>query len=84
MTFFNRGNLYLAKRDYKHAIADFTEAIRLSPTFIAAIDNRRAAREATKDANGAGADKSEENRLGSTLPPAVSGTSEYCGLRESE
>jgi tetratricopeptide (TPR) repeat protein len=29
----SRGNAYLAKGDHDHAVADFSEAIRLAPKF---------------------------------------------------
>ena len=32
----NRGNAYFAKKDYDHAIADYTEAIRLDPKYALA------------------------------------------------
>ena len=38
--FNNRGNAYYDKKDYDHAIADYSEAIRLDPKFALAFFNR--------------------------------------------
>jgi lipoprotein NlpI len=35
-----RGFVYLLKRDFQHALADFDEAIRLEPNYANAIQNR--------------------------------------------
>jgi tetratricopeptide (TPR) repeat protein len=46
---YDRGVVHLDKKDYDHAIADFSEAIRYNPKFAAAYFNRGAAYFSTKD-----------------------------------
>jgi len=41
--FNNRGNAYYEKKDYNHAIADYSEALRLDPEFALAFYNRSCA-----------------------------------------
>ena len=49
-----RGYVYLLKRDYEHALADFNDAIRLKPDYANAFQNRAIAQKAL--------DKSAANR----------------------
>jgi tetratricopeptide (TPR) repeat protein len=37
---FHRGNAFADKKEYDKAIADYSEAIRLDPTYVAAFNNR--------------------------------------------
>jgi tetratricopeptide (TPR) repeat protein len=54
--YYNRGNANYLKEDYDHAIADYTEAIRLDPTFARAYYNRGFAKRAKGDSANASAD----------------------------
>jgi len=59
----NRGNAYYAKKDYDHAIADYTEAIRLDPKYALAHINRGNAYKVKGDYDRAIEDYSEAIRL---------------------
>ncbi|HEY3949789.1 tetratricopeptide repeat protein, partial [Phenylobacterium sp.] len=61
--FSSRGMSYLARRDYDHAIEDFTAAARLAPTDGKHIYNRGVARYSKRDDAGALADFDEAIRL---------------------
>ncbi|MFQ4141201.1 tetratricopeptide repeat protein [Chlorogloeopsis sp. ULAP02] len=54
--FYLKGNEKYSQKDYKGAIADYTEAIRLNPNYIAAYYNRGLVRSALGDKQGAIAD----------------------------
>jgi tetratricopeptide (TPR) repeat protein len=41
--FVNRGNAYMAKREFQKAVADYTEAIRLEPKLAPVYEHRGAA-----------------------------------------
>lgn len=59
---FNRGNAYFDLGDYPHAIADYTEVIRLNPRFANAYANRALAYEAVGDRARAAADRASATR----------------------
>jgi tetratricopeptide (TPR) repeat protein len=59
----NRGNAYYAEKDYDHAIADYTEAIRLDPKYALAHINRGNAYKVKGDYDRAIEDYSEAIRL---------------------
>ena len=61
--FDNRGLAYENKGDYNHAIADYSEAIRLNPNFANAFNNRGLAYAGLGDFDRAIADYSEAIRL---------------------
>jgi len=54
--YYNRGIKYSSKGDYDRAIADYTEAIKLDPTFARAYYNRGFAKRAKGDSANASAD----------------------------
>ena len=61
--FFNRGLAYQIERNIDRAIADYSEAIRLDPTFARAFNNRGAAYAAKQDYDRAIADYNQAIRL---------------------
>jgi tetratricopeptide (TPR) repeat protein len=63
--YLNRGNVYRAKGDYDHAIADYSEAIRLNPEFAVTYINRGLVYFSKRDDDSAIADYSEAIRLNS-------------------
>jgi carboxyl-terminal processing protease len=63
ISFNNRGNAYLAKGDYDHAIADYDQAIKLDRGYAYAYHNRGLAGFFKKDYDRAIADYSEAIRL---------------------
>jgi tetratricopeptide (TPR) repeat protein len=63
----SRGYDYRVKGDLDHAIADYTEAIRLDPTFVLAYKNRGVAFEAKGDLDRSIADFTEAIRLDPTF-----------------
>jgi len=66
--FHNRGNAWRSKGDYARAIADYDEAIRLTPKEAYAYQNRGIAKQALGDLDGALADINEAIRLNPALP----------------
>jgi len=66
--FHNRGNAWRSKGDYARAIADYDEAIRLTPNEAYSYQNRGAARQALGDLDGALADINAAIRLNPALP----------------
>jgi lipoprotein NlpI len=54
--FFLQANVKLGKQDYRGAIADYTQAIRLNPNYVGAYINRGIARRRNGDLQGALAD----------------------------
>ena len=60
--YFNRGNAYFDRRDYAHAIADYSEVIRLNPRFSNAYANRALAYEELGDRVHAAADRAMATR----------------------
>lgn len=67
---YDRGVAYLNKKDYDHAIADFTEAIRHNPNFAAAYFNRAVAYFGRQDIDPAIADYDEVISLNPKLAAA--------------
>jgi tetratricopeptide (TPR) repeat protein len=65
-----RGNAYLQSRDYDHAIADFSEAIRINPQDAEAFSERGSAYRQEKEDGRAIADYGEAIRLNPQLPGA--------------
>jgi tetratricopeptide (TPR) repeat protein len=63
IAFHNRGNAYKSKRDYDRAIADYSEAIRLSPEFALAFCGRGWAKQAKGDRSGGDADINRARQL---------------------
>jgi len=61
--YFNRGLAYSSKKDYDRAIADYSEAIKLDPTYSRAYANRGFGYYNKKDYDRAIADFSEAIRL---------------------
>ena len=59
----NRGSAYLSQSDRAHALADYSEAIRLNPQFAPAYNNRGFVYDAQGDHTHAIADYSEAIRL---------------------
>ncbi len=72
------GDAYYAKRDYDHAIADYTEAISLNPKYALAYESRGNAYEAKKDYQHATDDFGEAIHLDPTDPNYLS---ERCRAR---
>jgi tetratricopeptide (TPR) repeat protein len=68
--FNNRAIAFQAEREYQHAIADYTDAIRLDPEFAHAFYNRGTAYHAQGDYDHAIADYSDAIRLDSTYSHA--------------
>src|SRR5260370_15309357 len=66
--FHNGGNAWRSKGDYARAIADYDEAIRLTPKEAYAYQNRGIAKQALGDLDGALADINEAIRLNPALP----------------
>jgi len=62
IVYFNRGNGYFDKRDYAHAIADYSEAIRLNPRYANAYFNRALAYDELGDHVRAEADRAIASR----------------------
>ena len=58
----NRGILHLEARDFDKAIADFTEALRLKPDFLIAMENRSLANQSANRPDQALADLAEVMR----------------------
>jgi tetratricopeptide (TPR) repeat protein len=67
---YDRGVVHLDKKDYDHAIADFSEAIRYNPKFAAAYFNRGAAYFGVKDYDLVIADYDQVIALNPKLAPA--------------
>jgi tetratricopeptide (TPR) repeat protein len=61
--FNNRGNAYLNKKDYDRAIANYSDAIRLDPSYAVAFRNRGLTYRYKKDHDRAIADYSDAVRL---------------------
>jgi tetratricopeptide (TPR) repeat protein len=61
--YYNRGITYGTERDYDHAIADYTEAIRLDPQYADAFGNRANAYRDKHDLDRALADYGEALRI---------------------
>ena len=62
--YYDRGNLYVQRNDYQHAIDDYSRAIELEPNLAEAYFNRGLARlQAKKTAEGI-ADLSKAGELG--------------------
>jgi tetratricopeptide (TPR) repeat protein len=61
--YYNRGKSYYDKKDYDRAIADFTEAIRLDPRYVAAYNDRGVSYRNKGDYDRAIADYTEAIRL---------------------
>lgn len=62
--YYDRANLHAMRKDYKHAIDDYTEAIRRDRHFAEAYYNRGLARILTDDKNGGIQDLSKAGELG--------------------
>jgi Flp pilus assembly protein TadD len=60
----NRAGAYNATRDYRRAIADFSEVIRLNPASAAAYTGRGNAYNAIGEVDRADADFAQAKRLG--------------------
>jgi Tfp pilus assembly protein PilF len=67
MTFYERGNTHLTKKDYDHAIADHNKAILLDPRYAPALAGRSCAHEAKGNHDRA---KTDYNEAIPWLPPA--------------
>jgi tetratricopeptide (TPR) repeat protein len=63
LAYYNRGNAFIVKGDYDHAIADYDEAIRLDPKLANAYYNRGNAYMVKRDYDKAVADKGQAIRL---------------------
>lgn len=63
-SYYNRGNIRCAQRDYRAAILDYSEAIQRYPEFAEAYFNRGLARLSTGDTNRGIADLSKAGELG--------------------
>jgi tetratricopeptide (TPR) repeat protein len=63
-SYYNRGNIRCAQRDYRAAILDYNEAILRNPEFAEAYFNRGLARLSTGDTNRGIADLSKAGELG--------------------
>jgi tetratricopeptide (TPR) repeat protein len=62
--YYNRGNVYVQRQDYAHAIDDYTHAIRLDANLAEAYYNRGLARIATKKEADGIVDLSKAGELG--------------------
>jgi tetratricopeptide (TPR) repeat protein len=58
-----RGAIFLHRKEYRKALADFIEAIRINPMLAQAYQNRAAAKKALGDIAGANADRDEARAL---------------------
>ena len=63
-TYYNRGNLFAAEKNYSHAIDDYTQAIRLDPRLAQAYYNRAVAHYYARDIKAAQSDLSRAGELG--------------------
>jgi len=81
--FNNRGNVYAAKRDWEHALQDYSEALKRNPKFAAAWRNRGLVYARTGDHERAIQDFTEAARLDPDDPHALIYRGlVYCGRRE--
>ena len=64
-----RGMLHFKRMEYRKAIADFSEAIRVAPNLGVAYENRARAKQAIGDAAGARADIRKASELMASRPP---------------
>ena len=63
-TYYNRGNLFAAEKNYTRAIADYTHAISLDPNMAQAYYNRAVAHFHSGDIKSAQSDLSHAGELG--------------------
>jgi tetratricopeptide (TPR) repeat protein len=81
----NRGNAYAARRDWAHALDDYSAALRLNPKFAGAMRNRGTAYARMGDFERAIQDYGEAARLDPDDPHALIGRGlVYCERREFE
>ena len=81
--FNNRANAYAAKRDWDHALQDYSEALRLNPKFAGALRNRGTVYARKGDDARAIQDFSEAARLDPDDPhPLIWRAFVYCARRE--
>ncbi len=62
--YYNRGNVYVQRHDYQHAIEDYTHAIELDAHLAEAYYNRGLARLALKQQTEGASDLSKAGELG--------------------
>ena len=62
--YYNRGNVYVARQDYSHAIEDYTQAIKIDEHLAEAYYNRGLAYLAIKQQEAAVRDLSKAGELG--------------------